>query len=869
MQKSAFRTTAFRSCIGASMMCLGVSGAMAQTTAVAIQSYPSVQVTDVPLEYRQFDRVEVTGSSIVNPKSKDALPVRVIDAKEIERTGIRSTAQLIQSLPMMNTVNELGGVNTAGLGGYQSGAIHGYEAGTLVLINGRRSPSFARQRADQDRTAVDISMVPLRAIERIEILTDGASALYGSDAIAGVINIITKQQAPGLSLSAEGVSSQGAGGDGQKLGMSWGSGKLKQDGYAVQLHLEMSDRSGVLLRDRAYSDHVTQFYGNDVNGAPVYFKPLNTFENALPGKIQKAKETAADCPAGFEYAISANPLVNKCQNSQLRGTNLYPENHSKNVHGQFEYALNHDHSVFGELGYVTQTNEYSRQVNGRTSVNISGGRTVLFDGEVLSPGIRLEEQSSRRVVLGLRGEWNEWSYTLTMLHGKNEFSQTDKGGLTTNLWGKLFTEAELLQSPENYSQATWDKVKTVVSPDRYLRRFSTQLDDLNLTASRTVGETDWGDIKIGSVLFMQRQQSGTVAVSNPTLEPTYNAQRGLSGAALEAQVPAYEKLLLLGSLRADRYSDFGSAYTGKAGFKYDLSEQTFIRGSMGTGFRAPTLAQLDPASTRTVVSAGAYEVYTRGNADLQPEKSKQFSLGVYSQPTAQWIVGADVWQLNVKDVFGAWSLDQINMDPVLKAKYFTDNATGLDRYDISPLNLGTLQKRGIDYQVRYRIPMDKGRLWLGLEGTRHLKSDQSPYPGQEPSSDLSVYRSSTNTMTPKNRLQFSTTWDASAYQIGMRVNYMSGNLEQIPTNALVDSTGKRVGDQYVHEVPAYWTLDMTGHYEMASQTKLRFGIQNLTNKTPPLRYASLYSGGASQLTDTRYNDYYGRTIRLVLEHKFY
>lgn len=327
MQKSAFRTTAFRSCIGASMMCLGVSGAMAQTTAVAIQSYPSVQVTDVPLEYRQFDRVEVTGSSIVNPKSKDALPVRVIDAKEIERTGIRSTAQLIQSLPMMNTVNELGGVNTAGLGGYQSGAIHGYEAGTLVLINGRRSPSFARQRADQDRTAVDISMVPLRAIERIEILTDGASALYGSDAIAGVINIITKQQAPGLSLSAEGVSSQGAGGDGQKLGMSWGSGKLKQDGYAVQLHLEMSDRSGVLLRDRAYSDHVTQFYGNDVNGAPVYFKPLNTFENALPGKIQKAKETAADCPAGFEYAISANPLVNKCQNSQLRGTNLYPENH--------------------------------------------------------------------------------------------------------------------------------------------------------------------------------------------------------------------------------------------------------------------------------------------------------------------------------------------------------------------------------------------------------------------------------------------------------------------------------------------------------------------------------------------------------------
>ena len=869
MRKSALEATAHGSWIAASLLFLGVFGAKAQTTEAPAQQYPSVQVTEAPLEYRQFERVEVTGSSIVNPKSKDALPVRVIDGKEIERSGIRSTAELIQSLPMMNSVNELGGVNTAGLGGYQSGAIHGYEAGTLVLINGRRSPSFARQRADQDRTAVDISMVPLRAIERIEILTDGASALYGSDAIAGVINIITKQQAPGLSLSAEGISSQGAGGDGQKLGVSWGAGKLKQDGYAVQLHMEMTDRSGVLLRDRAYSDHVTRLYGNDVNGQPVYFSPLNTYENALPGKIKKSKETAADCPSGFEYAFSPDLRTNRCQNSQFRRINLYPEHHSKNVHGQFEYVMNHDHSLFGEIAYVTQSNEYARLVNGRTSVNLSGGRTVLFDGEELSPGTRFEEQSSRRVVLGSRGDWNAWAYTLTLSHGKNELSQTDQGGLTTNLWGKILTEAELFQNPENYSQATLDKIKTVVSPDKFLRQFTTQLDDLNLTASRTVGETDWGEIKMGSVLFAQRQQFGTVAVANPATEPTYKAQRQLNGAAVEIQIPAYEKLMMLGSLRADHYSDFGGAYTGKTGFKYDLTAHTFLRGSVGTGFRAPTLAQLDPASTRTAISAGAYEVYTRGNADLKPEKSNQSSLGVYSQPTTQWIVGADVWQLNVRDVFGAWSLAQIQMDPVLKAKYFTDNATGLDRYDISPLNLGTLQKRGIDYQVRYRVPLDGGRLVLGVEGTRNLKSDQSPYPGQEPSSDLGVYRTSTNTLTPKDRIQLSTSWEASTYQIGMRVNYMSGNLEQIPTNALINSAGKRVGNQYVHEVPAYWTLDISGHYEVTPQTKFRFGIQNATNKTPPLRYASLYSGGASQLTDTRYNDYYGRTIRLVLEHKFY
>lgn len=214
-------------------------------------------VMDTTSEYRQFSRVEITGSSVINPRSREALPVRIMDRKEIERLGVDTVPELIQSLSSMHSYTEAGGTNISGQGGYRSAAIHGYEAGTLILINGRRAPSFAKQRPQVDRTAVDLSMVPLRAIERVEILTDGASSIYGSDAIAGVVNLITLQQAPGLSMSAEKLSTTGTG-DGRNMGISWGKGKLDQDGYAISMHLEKQQRDPVRMRDRAYTDQRTQ-----------------------------------------------------------------------------------------------------------------------------------------------------------------------------------------------------------------------------------------------------------------------------------------------------------------------------------------------------------------------------------------------------------------------------------------------------------------------------------------------------------------------------------------------------------------------------------------------------------------------------------
>lgn len=239
-----------------------------ELTSSAVMAQYEVTILDQAPEYRQFGRIEITGSSVINPRSREALPIRVIDRKEIELMGVQSVAELIQGLSSMHSYTESGGTNISGLGGYRSAAIHGYEAGTLVLINGRRAPSFPKQRPQVDRSAVDLSMVPLRAIERVEILTDGASSIYGSDAIAGVVNLITRQQAPGISISAEKLSTQGAS-DGHSAGISLGKGKLDVDGYAFSMHLEALKREPVRMRDRSYTDLRPRLYGHDEQGLPV------------------------------------------------------------------------------------------------------------------------------------------------------------------------------------------------------------------------------------------------------------------------------------------------------------------------------------------------------------------------------------------------------------------------------------------------------------------------------------------------------------------------------------------------------------------------------------------------------------------------
>ena len=819
-------------------------------------------VIEQALEHRQFGRVEITGSSVINPRSREALPVRVIDRKEIERMGVESVPELIQSLSSMHSYTESGGTNISGLGGYRSAAIHGYEAGTLVLINGRRAPSFAKQRPQVDRTAVDLSMVPLRAIERVEILTDGASSIYGSDAIAGVVNLITLQQAPGISLSAEKLTTQGAG-DGYSAGISLGKGKLDQDGYALSMHLEMQQRDPVRMRDRVYTDLRTQLYGQDAQGNPLYFVPQNMFPHNAPAQLLSKSTNPALCPAGYDYSVTRRgttwPTPYQCQTSQLRDTYLYPGYENTTLWVAFEKQIDATLAVFSEIGYQQQFSDFRRIVNGRAT-----NGNILYDAEDFNPGFAKEKQNNHRAVIGVRGEWNDWHYTASHTRAENHFETVNRGGyINATNWGTILTAAERQQDPSAYSDATWAKIRARFAEPSTSHEYRTRLQDTQLLASRTVGENQWGDIKLGTVFFNTQSQLINELAEN---REDYPFKRSNSGAGLELQMPLYDRLEFVSSLRAERYSDFGKVLTGKVGAKLEVADNTHLRVSTGTGFRAPTLAQTSASNYSRYNSAGLIDYYSLGNPDLEPEKSRQWSLGILSQPTSQWSLSLDYWAMDVTDVFGTWTPDQIFSDPALKAIYYTSNYnhTGRPRYTIKPFNQGIMTKSGIDYQIRYRWPVSLGRVWAGLEGTYNLKSKRSTYPGQTPVSNLGNYDTATGSVTARNILRLTTSLEARTFGVTAHVNYHSGNDEVM--QALIDTQGYFVGDKFTHRVPDHWTLDVSGVYRFTPTFSMRMHIANLTNRTPPVRYNSPYLG--STLSDTRYDDYYGRTVRIAMDIKF-
>ena len=186
--------------------------------------YPPVTVTAPALPYRQFDRVEITGSSIIRKEQTQALPVQIVTRAEIQRSGKQTTAELVQSLPaVFNSFSP--GMLGATQSGFSGAAIHGLQTGTLVLVNGRRLAGYGRQTgAGSDNGGTDLNWLPLSAIERIEMLTDGASSVYGTDAQTGVINIITRAERPGVEITADYRMPDGNKGESRRVDLSAGGG---------------------------------------------------------------------------------------------------------------------------------------------------------------------------------------------------------------------------------------------------------------------------------------------------------------------------------------------------------------------------------------------------------------------------------------------------------------------------------------------------------------------------------------------------------------------------------------------------------------------------------------------------------------------
>ncbi|MDH4390668.1 MAG: TonB-dependent receptor [Aquabacterium sp.] len=209
-------------------------------------------LTALPSFAQQADqRVEITGSNIRRVQAETASPVQTVTREEIERSGKTSVAELLQTL----AVDNQGSVPTTFGSGFASGAsgisLRGLgAASTLVLVNGRRIAPYGLA-DDGQKVFADLNMIPLEAVERVEVLKDGASSIYGSDAIAGVVNVILRKDFVGTVFKASAGQSRYSDGDNYTAAITHGFGSLTKDKFNILLNFEAGKKGAIYNRDRA------------------------------------------------------------------------------------------------------------------------------------------------------------------------------------------------------------------------------------------------------------------------------------------------------------------------------------------------------------------------------------------------------------------------------------------------------------------------------------------------------------------------------------------------------------------------------------------------------------------------------------------
>ncbi len=656
-----------------------------------------------------LDRVEVTGSNISRGDMETASPVQVVSRQEIDRTGKATLAEYLQTLTTDGSGSIPKSYGTGFAAGGNGVSLRGLGAGsTLVLLNGRRMAPYGLA-DDGQKVFTDLSTIPLDAVERVEVLKDGASAIYGSDAIAGVVNIILRKQFDGVSVrSTYGVSGEG---DGQqaKASATFGFGDLGQDRYNVFFNIEASQTDEIQVADRTgrkwigtgdarrwgYSQ-TKRFMGGYITGTDANSSPVGNIKNPSTGRYVSLPGCAQVSPLAPQNDPGGGCLW---QSGQFNS--LSPEEKYVNLFGRGTFALSDTFEAYVEAGYSRKKTEFYNtpsvvsgswgyaggQVNadsGEGAVGLGAAhpdnpfgqfsnlRYAAFD---VGPRVIRTDSEFSRVLAGVKGSLGAWDVDVAYLHSQSELTNTREGFLRYSAVRDALTNGtgpggfwRIGQNAGLNSQALYDYISPTIHADG-----ETTLDIFDVKGSRTLAELKGGSLGIALGAEWRRQKAElspqTYTDVGDIIGLGYSSYEGtqeVSAAYAEIVAPVLESLELSGAVRLDSYKGGESATTPKLGIKWSPLEQLALRATYAEGFRAPNPAESGDGGTAGFTSAadpvrcpggtpipGAslrdcdlqIAAVTKPNPDLKPEESKSYTVGLVFEPTPNTTITLDGWQI--------------------------------------------------------------------------------------------------------------------------------------------------------------------------------------------------------------------------------
>ena len=719
-------------------------------------------------------------------------PVDVYSARQLADTGAVNLNQALQALAPSFQYNVTAGSD--GVATVRPAALRGLAPSqTLVLINGKRAhlSAFVNNKGGLGRgaQAFDLAKIPLAAIDRVEVLRDGAAAQYGSDAIAGVINIVLKSQDAGGGASLQAGKYAEGDGFGKTLG-AWKGLALPGDGF-LTIAGEAINTQRTTLREGADS---RQFYfAND---------PRET-----SGAAQR--EWLVGSPGLEEY----NGVLNA-------EWGLGPELRAY---------------VFGNAGHrLGRSQGLFRRPNDNGTV-----RSIFPDGFLPLLNTKSDDAALNA---GLRyGNDKTGQFDLGVNVGENRIKFDVPDSINASLGvasprsfyagGMKNTQGNLTLDYVRNVDAGFSKEPLVVSAGAAWRheKFSIDAGD----------EASW---IAGSVPILDGPSAGTRAPAGAQGFPGYRPDdagsltRSVYGAYAGLENQLTDKFQWGATARAEHYSDFGNTWNGKLSLRYDFTPTVGLRATASNGYRAPSLGQANLSSTQTTFRAGEpFDVRNfpvdhpaaraLGATSLKPEKSVNFSTGLVFQPAKNTSLTIDAYQIAIRDRI---TLSETLSGPLVERLLREAGFAGISGASFFVNALDT-RTRGVDVVGNHRLALGGyGNLDLGLGynyGVTKI-TDVKDNSGQLAGSGLALVgrttRGNIESYSPRSVLRLT-----GRYAVG---DWTASVTESRYGKFTVVDTGNNPALDQVFG--SQWVTDLTLAYKLGRNTSITFGANNLFDSYP-------------------------------------
>lgn len=906
------------------------AGVLAALGAMSVASMP------VQAQQQTLERIEITGSSIRRAAVEGALPVTVIKVEELTKQGVTTTEQAMARIAANQSnfgASQAIGATTGGKSEADLRGLSGPTASnankTLVLLNGRRLANHAF-----DAAAVDLNAIPLAAVDRIEVLRDGASAIYGSDAISGVINFVLKRDYKGLEVSAQTVQPRASGGGGSnRINLTGGYGSMAEQKFNLFGTLDIRKQSALEAKDRPFSKTgiIRGAVGAGTSGTS-FPGDLDGFEPTLPncnppGSIPNTAGTACR----YDFTRDIDILTeNKQVTGLLRGTLALTPDHT--LSAEFLHANNKGTARVAPAptsSDIPTTSPFfpagatARPIRDRNNPGNPNDTSPCFWDNCVSGGSANwrqvpagkrtsgDDTTTSRALVELSGLLAGWDYRTALGTTKNKSEASVKRGYVNDGMirdGVFNGIINPFGAQTAAGQAAIDAAQ-VIAPTQIGEN---KVNFVDLRVSKELMQLPAGAMAGAFGVEYRTEKSGfealdiTAQLGSLGIDPDgdTSGKRKMAAAYAELNIPITKQLEITPALRFDKYSGTGNTVNPKLAMRYQPMRELMFRGSANTGFRAPTLYEIyqpqaltftsdsynDPllcpggnavsvpaagvACDQQVLQRNVGPVPNGGSASaLEPEKAKNFSVGLVFDPASNVTFSVDYWTIKVSNLISGLPEQEIFGSAAKYASRFVRcsqipaTGAGISRDDIDacgaysatldPIayidtpteNLGTMKTRGLDLSAAWRSGATPyGVFGLSIDGTYVIAFKYQRERGGQFINAVGRYSDN----APVFRWQHVAvaTWSMGDWSALLAQRYKSGYVDQDGVNA--------VGSYALHDLAVTWTG--------VKNLSVTAGINNLFDRNPPLSgQVTTFQRGF----DPRFTDPLGRALMLRANYKFF